>query len=313
MTLDPQAQALLDKAAANPGPPVTSLPMQQVRQAMIDKFTTPAADKEAVYQIADRLIPCPTHNIPIRIYMPVGGQSLPILVFFHGGGWALQTLDTYDDICRHLANCAGCILVSVGYRLAPEHKFPAGLEDAYTATQWVANNAAAINGDPARIAVGGDSAGGNFAAAVALLARDRGGPPLRCQLLITPALDYWTPGTASYIEEGTGYELTRDLMIWLWNLYLPDNADVNNPYICPLRASNLTYLPPALVITARHDPLRDEGEQYVERLKSAGVAVHLSCYEGMMHAFINYLRDLDKGRECLDECARYLRVAFRMT
>jgi acetyl esterase len=312
MPLDPQAQRLLDAAAASGLPPVHLLPVPEARARMIAAFVTGVAP-EPVHDIRNGSIPGPGGDLPIRVYTPAPQSSLPVFVFFHGGGWTLNNLDTHDGICRSIANMAQCIVVAVDYRLSPEHKFPIPVEDAYVATQWVVNNATKINADPARVAVGGDSSGGNQAAAVALLSRDRGGPNIVYQVLVYPVTDYYLPGTPSYEEHGTGYSLTRDAMIWFWNNYLPIGADPSNPYISPLRAQDLRHLPPSLILTGEFDPLRDEGEQFAAKLREAGISVRLTRYEGMMHGFLLQFRTMDRGRLALAEIADGLRAAFGVT
>lgn len=309
MPLGPQAQALLEQMAASGAPPLSAQSVAEARQALL-AFAQLGGDPESVNHVEDRKLPGPDAGIPVRIYTPAGSGPFPVLVYFHGGGWVLCDLETHDPVCRSLANAARCIVVSVDYRLAPEHKFPAALDDCYAATQWVMNNATLINGDPTRVAVGGDSAGGNLAASVALMARDRGGPAIIFQLLVYPVTDYYTPGTPSYQQNADGYFLTRDDMVWFWNHYLNGEADAANPYACPLRAASLADLPPALVITAEFDPLRDEGEIYAARLRAYGVAAELVRYDGMIHGFLSMAGVLDQGRNALAFAASRLRSAF---
>jgi acetyl esterase len=233
-----------------------------------------------------------------------------VLVYFHGGGWVLGDLESHDRVCRALANQAGCVVVSVDYRLAPEHVFPAGAEDCYAATKWVAENAASIGADGARLAVGGDSAGGNLAAVVSMMARDRGGPAINFQLLLYPVTDcaLATPSQKEFANDG--YVLSRADMEWFWKNYTDPIAEKNNPYACPLRAKDLSGLPPALVLTASHDPLRDEGERFAERLIAAGVKTTCTRYEGVTHGFVSFADGLDKGKEGQRQAADALRVAF---
>jgi len=247
-------------------------------------------------------------QIPARVYIPREGEDLPVLVFFHGGGWVLGDLDSVDSLCRSLANAADCVVVSVEYRLAPEHKFPAAVEDAYSATKWTANSATSFSGDPRRIAVGGDSAGGNLAAAVSLMARDKHGPPIVFQLLIYPATNH-AFDTTSYSDNAEGYWLSKDDMRWFWNHYLRDELDGRNPYASPSRAADLSSLPPAFVITAEFDPLKDEGEAYAARLRECGVLVKITRYDGMIHDFVN-IAELWQSRIAIDEAAAELRKAF---
>jgi acetyl esterase len=243
------------------------------------------------------------------VYTPAGSGPFPALVFFHGGGWVMGSVPGSDATCRSLANAAGCVIVSVEYRLAPEHKFPAAAEDCYAATRWAAENAGAIDVDPARIAVGGVSAGGNLAAVVPLMARDRGGPTLVHQLLVVPVIDR-DFSTASYRQNAEGYGLGRDAMIWYWNHYLRGDEDARNPYAAPLQATDLSGLPPATVLTAEYDPLRDEGAAYAHRLRGAGVPVQHTCYDGMIHAFFSMASVITKGRQAVDDAAAALRIAF---
>jgi acetyl esterase len=309
MPIDPQARQFLDQIAASGFPQLHEMPVPEARQAIL-AFAQMSASSVPVARVEDRTIPGPAGDIPVRIYTPEGRAPLPILVYLHGGGWVIGSLETHDPICRQLANGAGCVVVSVDYRLAPEHPYPAAAEDAYAAARGVHANAASLGGDPKRIAVGGDSAGGNLSAVVSLMARDRGGPPLVHQLLVYPVTD--APGpTASYRDNGRDYFLTTDMMQWFWNHYLGKDPGCRDAYACPLRARDLRGLPPALVITAELDPLRDEGEAYAARLREAGVPVTLSRYDGMIHGFFGMATILDKSRAALAEAAEALRVAFR--
>ena len=217
-------------------------------------------------------------RVPLRIYAPAGGGPFPILMYFHGGAFVMGDLDTEDDTCRVICRDVPCIVVSVGYRLAPEHEFPAASDDCLSATRWAFENAAELNGDPLRVVVAGQSAGGHLAAVTALRLRDDGGPRLCGQLLINAITDYHTPATPSGLEYARGYGLTRDDLVWGWNLYLRDASEAANPYVAPMRAPDLTGLPPALVITAECDPLCDEGERYAARLQEAGVPARVSRY-----------------------------------
>jgi acetyl esterase len=218
-------------------------------------------------------------------------------------------LETADGTARRLTAQADCVVVSVDYRLAPEARFPAAPEDCYAVTQWVAGNAGSINADPGKIAVGGDSSGGNLAAVVSLMARDRGGPSLAFQLLIYPVIarDF---DTGSYRQNAEGYGLTGDAMKWYWDLYLANDADASNPYVAPLLARDLSGLPPALVITAEFDPLRDEGEAYAQSLQAAGVTTKRSRYDGMIHGFFGMPAFIDRGRIAVDEASSALKAAF---
>ncbi len=309
MPLDPQAQQVLDQLAALGLPPNH---LVSPAQARINMKSRPRAAGPEVANVQDRLIPGPGVEIPVRIYTPTGTGPFPILVWFHGGGWVVGDLETADPTARHLTVGAGCVVVSVDYRLAPETKFPGPADDCYAATIWAAQHAARIDGDAERIAVGGDSAGGNLAAAVALMARDRGGPSLVFQLLVYPvtARDF---DTSSYQQNADGYGLSRDSMQWYWDHYLQNHADASHPYAAPLVAQNLKGLPPALVITAEYDPLRDEGEAYAKRLQAAGVPTTCTRYDGMIHGFFGMSAVLDKGKQAVAEACAALRQAFAAT
>jgi len=284
MPLDPEIKAVLDMAADLP--PLTGGTPAQARAQFETLITAMRGGTavEPVGKVADRAIPGPGGSIPIRVYAPADAGPFPLLMFFHGGGWVLGDLESHDALCRMLTNQARCVAVSVDYRLAPEAKFPAAAEDCYAATKWAAANAGAIDADSSRLAIAGDSAGGNLAAVVALMARDRGGPRLVYQLLIYPAIDP-ASDAPSQRENATGYLLTHADMVWFWGHYLDGPRDVANPYANPLKAKSLSGLPPAMVITAGFDPLRDEGEDYAAALKEAGVPTTLKRYDGATHGF----------------------------
>jgi acetyl esterase len=307
MPLDPQARQLLDSIAQANLPPISSLSPAQARQQMI-AASAAVGEPEAVDSIEDRAIPGSGGEIPIRIYKPQG-ERLPIVVYYHGGGWVLGNLETHDGYCRALANASNAIVVSVDYRLAPEHKFPAAAEDAFDATRWVSENAGTIGGRSGPLAVAGDSAGGNLAAAVPLMARDRGGPSIGCQVLIYPITDH-NLDTTSYQDFANDHLLTRDSMIWFWDQYCESDTDRNHAYLSPLRAEDLQGLPSALVMTAGYDPLCDEGEAYAEKLRQAGVAVALTRYDGMIHGFTRRFDLLDKAHEALNEVADAIKSAL---
>ena len=308
MPLDPQAKAVLDQFASMGGPQLHEMSVAQARELILGMVAL-AGEPESIARIENRTVPGPAGQIPVRIYTPVGTAPFPVLVYFHGGGWVIGNLDTHDGICRSLANRVGCLIVSVDYRLAPEHRFPAAPEDCYAATRWLAEHAGSLGGDKGRIAVGGDSAGGNLAAVVALMARDRGGPKLAFQLLVYPATDTDFE-TRSYRENSEGYFLTRADMVWFWNHYAPRDEDRRNPYAAPLRAASLRGLPPALVITAEFDPLCDDGNAYAARLREDGVPVRLSQQDGLIHGFFQMGAVIDRGRASVDEASRALKDAF---
>nr|BBH87331.1 putative lipase/esterase [Thermosporothrix sp. COM3] len=305
MPVDPQVQALLDQMEALEVPPLETLPVETARAAI-----RTLAGERVVGRVEDREIAGPAGKIRIRIYTPEGKGPFPVLVFAHGGGWVYGSIESHDALCRELTHAANCITLSVGYRLAPEHPYPAALEDCYVATCWAEEHASSFNGDPERIAVGGDSAGGNLAAVVALMARDRSTPKLSYQLLIYPVTDHYSRSKPSYEENGEGYFVTKKHMIWCWDLYLSGKEEARQPYASPLLAQDLSGLPPALVITAEYDPLRDEGEFYAGRMQEAGVPVILKRYDGMIHGFVGMYDVLDGGKQALADLAAGLRVAF---
>ncbi len=307
MALDPQAKMVLDQMQAAGVPDLSDLEPAAAR--VLFEQMRPPIEPEPVAAVENRSIDGPGGAIPVRIYSPAGNGPRPALVYFHGGGFVIGSLETHDHTCRALANAARCVVVAVDYRLAPESKFPAALDDCYAATSWVAENGLAIGVDPSRIAVGGDSAGGNLAAVVALLARERGGPRLAFQLLVYPATDA-ACDTASCRENAEGYLLTRRTMLWFWDNYLADPADGRSPLASPLRAEKLDGLPPALIITAEYDPLRDEGEAYAERLREAGVPVECARYAGMFHGFFGMEHWIDRGKEALAQAGGALQTAF---
>jgi len=314
MALDPKVRELLDLSAD--APPIGTVPVEVMRAeapSQMAAWFRMGLVSLPVAAVEDMVIPGPAGELPVRVYTPEDQGPFPVVVFFHGGGWVLGNLDTHDPMCRALCSGAGCVVVSVDYRLAPEHRFPAASDDALAATRWVAAHATEIGGDPARIAVAGDSAGGNLAAVTALRIRDDGGPAPRGQLLIYPGLGYPSPPTPSYIENGEGYGMTRESAVWFWDQYLGDASRAANPLASPLLAPNLRGLPPALIITAEYDVLRDEGERYAERLRAAGVPVRLSCYDGVHHRFAELIGILDQAWQARDEMRAWLRETLATT
>jgi acetyl esterase len=309
MALDPQVAAMRAARAEAGAAPLYTLTLAQARAADLADIRAAAGDPEPVGAVAERTIPGPGGDLVIRIYRPDRPGPLPALLYFFGGGWVLGTIDTSDAICRSLTNTAGCATISVGYRLAPEHKFPAAVDDCFAAVRWVASHAAELGLDPARIAVGGDSAGGNLAAAVTLLARDHGGPALVHQLLVYPNTDY-RADTASRRENTDPLLFNQTSVGWYWGHYLAADADGEHPLASPLRATDHSGLPPATVLTAEYDPLRDEGEQYAAALMAAGVPVELTRYAGMVHGFFAMAGVLDTSTRALAHAAARLRAAF---
>jgi len=305
MPLDPQVKQILDEAEALRLPAYQDLSPPEARKQMLD-LTAPVDPLLTVDRVENRRIHGPAGEIPLRLYYPARDPPYAVVVYFHGGGWVIGNLDTHHGLCHAFAKTSGCLVVSVDYRLAPEHRHPAAVEDAYAATSWVAANTAALQADPERMAVAGDSAGGHLAAVVALMARDRRGPRLDLQILIYPITDF-NLDTSSYLNNADGYMLTRDLMRWFWNHYLETEKFADHPYVCPLRAKDLAGLAPALVITAEYDPLCDEGEAYAQKLRQAGVKVKYIRYGGMIHGFLRMTSRLDKAKEALEEVAGVLK------
>lgn len=285
MPLAPEIAKLL--LGFNALPPMHKLPIAQLRQT---RERIGATDVQPVGNVVDREIPGPGGAIPLRLYAPEGDAgNLPLLMFFHGGGFVFGSVDGYyDHVCRVLCAHARCRVVSVAYRLAPDHKFPAASDDCLAALRWAVQHGTELGIDTARVFVAGGSAGANLAAVTALRARDTGGPALCGQILFYPLTDYHEPPTASMLAFANGYYLTRADVVWFWAQYLRDAADTRNPYAVPLQAQTLAKLPPALVITAEYDPLRDEGERYAQRLRDDGVPVTLTRYDGMIHGFLAF-------------------------
>jgi acetyl esterase len=295
-----------DERAAAGATPLYEMSLAQARAEDLAAIRAGGGDVEPVHRVTDRALPGPDGELPVRIYRPDRDGPLGTLVYFFGGGWTLGSIETADGVCRALANAAGCQVVTPGYRLAPEHPFPAAVHDCLAALEWVAAEAGALGVDPGRIAVGGDSAGGNLAAAVSLLARERGGPRLAAQLLVYPNTCYHAD-TESLRDNDDRWLFNRHSVDWYWRNYLSTPDDGRDPLVSPLLADDLGGLPPALVITAEFDPLRDEGERYAHRLRESGVPVELSRYDGMAHGFFTMSGVLADARRAVREAAEYLR------
>jgi acetyl esterase/lipase len=310
--LHPQVQAVLDTLARmNLAPPHT-IPVDQARAQFMRSRALYVAPAQAVASVADRAIPGPAGDIPIRVYRPTGsepGALLPALVFFHGGGWVFGDLESHDSLCRELCNLAGCAVVAVAYRVAPENKFPAAVEDAVAAVRYVAANGKELAIDSTRLAAAGDSAGGTLAAVAVLTFRDTGAPRLRLQVLIYPVTDM-ALDSPSYTRIPTGYTLPRERMLFFREAYLRGPEDIADWRASPLKARDLSNLPPALILTAAQDPLVDEGKSYGDRLAAAGVPVTYSCYEGMVHGFLTMAGAVDAGHTGIAEIAAALARAF---
>jgi acetyl esterase len=307
MPVDPCFAPILDAIAQMPPPPPDADPVAAARAGTDAMFVHPSAPDVEVDTVA---IPGPGGDIPARVYRPHGATpGLPVLVYFHGGGFVAGGLASHDGTARELTANADCITVSIDYRLAPEHPYPAGLDDCCAALQWVAKNAADLGGDGARLAIGGDSAGGNLCAAVAIRNRDDNGPELALQLLVYPVIDPACT-TRSMTTNAVGYMLTADSMRWMWATYLAGHDPSGDTGAAPQHASSLAGLPPALVITAEFDPLRDEGEEYARAMAGAGVPVTCSRYAGQIHGFFSMYALAPAARVATAEAVRTLRRAF---
>jgi acetyl esterase len=309
--LDPQIQALRERHARGGGAPLYTLSVDEARAADLAAIRASAGSPRPLYEVTDRRLPGPGGDLPVRLYRPSGERPMPALLYYFGGGWTLGSIDTADAVCRTLAEETGCLVVTVGYRLAPEHPFPAAVQDSYAALRWVAARAGELGADPARLAVGGDSAGGNLAAAVTLLARDDGDIRLAGQLLVYPNTDQLADDD-SMRANADPWLFNHHSVAWYARHYLAAPQDASNPLASPLRADDLSGLPPALVITAEYDPLRDQGEAYARRLAEAGVPVELSRYPGMAHGFFTMAGAVDAARSANLQAALHLRRCFRL-
>ncbi len=307
MPLHPQMKAYIELMAASRAVPMESLTPQEARK-MVNLAPRPPSPEPA--KVEDRKIPGPHGEIPIRITWPAGKGPFPVFVWFHGGGWVIGSIELTDHLVRHFSHNVQCVGVSVDYRLAPEHKFPCAIDDCYAATKWVHDNAKALNVNPAKIAVGGDSAGGNLSACVALMARDKGAPKLVHQACIYPVIDRNFNRT-SYVDNAAGPVLTKGMMEWFWKLYLRNDKDAYHPYVAPLHAADLRNLAPATVITAEYDPLRDEGAAYAKKLQQFGVPVDYKCYDGVTHGFVSMWPAVDIGKDGVKHVSENLKKAFK--
>lgn len=304
----PEVQDVLSAASDAKVPPAPAKSVKSAREATNAFFSEfPSEDVDNIQEFEN---PGPAEPIPVRLYEPADAGPNPILVFFHGGGWMFCNLDTHDNVCAALTNRAECLVLSVDYRLAPEHPFPAALDDGYAAVEWVERFGPDIGADTDRIAVGGDSTGGNLAAAVSLLARERSGPELVHQLLLIPVLNY-SFDTESYTENAEGYLLSRAAMQYFWDQYLEREIDGHNPFASPLRAETFADLPATTIMTAGFDPLRDEGLAFADALASDGVPVKRLHYPAMVHGFINRPHMWERADEALTEAAKKVTFCLR--
>lgn len=306
MPLVPEYEAMFAALAAEPGPKISELSPTEGREMY--RAMRPLNEALPVGSVEDRTITTDAADIPVRIYRPEGDGPFPIVMNFHGGGWVIGDLDTADAVCRSVCRAAKSIVISVDYRLAPEHPYPAAVEDAYAATCWAAEHAAELGGS-GRLAVMGESAGGNLAAVVAQKARDENGPQIDFQLLAYPVVDH-DLNRISYSENGQGYLLETETMVWFWDAYCPDPSRRAEPAASPLLASSLADLPPALILTAEFDPLRDEGHAYADALATAGVAAEAICFEGLVHDFLATAELIPGSRAAFDQAMARLTAAL---
>jgi acetyl esterase len=313
MALDPQVQEVITLVIKSGRPAYNTLSPKDARQLFRETRPASTPTPPEIGAVKHVTADGPGGPLPLRVYRPAGvasGTALPALVFYHGGGWVIGDLDTHDVQCRQITAEAGIVVVAVDYRLAPEHKFPAAVDDAWAATRWIVAHGSELGVDPRRIAVGGDSAGGNLAAVVALLARDAGNTPaIALQVLVYPVTDL-AGESKSYGDFADGYLLTRDSMRWFKNHYLKSSSDADDWRASPLRASSLAGLPPALIVTAGFDPLRDEGAAYAARMTEAGGRVDYVCYGGMIHGFMPMGKLIDTGNRAISHVAASLRQAL---
>jgi acetyl esterase len=315
MPLDPQIELMRTARMHADAPQLYTLSVADARAADLESIRAGGGEPERVHEVYEREIPGPETPLTVRLYRPEGYRPegagpMPVLLYFFGGGWTLGSIDTSDGVCRRLANAVPCTVVTVGYRLAPEWRFPAAVEDCFAATRWVAEHAGELGVDAGRMCVAGDSAGGNLAAAVTLLARDRGGVALAGQVLVYPNTDY-ASDTPSLRENTDPWLFNATSVGWYWSHYLGSEEDGAHPLASPLRAETHRGLPPALVITAEYDPLRDQAEQYAQRLAASGVPTRLRRYDGMVHGFFTMLGTVDAARLALAEAAAHLRGCFQ--
>jgi acetyl esterase len=308
--LDPQSRGLLDQMAASGQPPLHQLPPDIARQAIDAVGKQLGGPPESVAVVRDLTIPGPGGPIAGRLYIPIQGPPPPVVIYFHGGGFVVGSVEGWDSVLRALANASGCAVVSVDYRLAPEHPFPAAVDDAYATLEWVAREAASLGIDGSRIAVAGDSAGGNLAAVVSLLARDRNGPKIALQLLVYPAVaEFSRSKHASYEKYGENHFIDKDMIRWFGEQYVPPNSK-GDWRIEPLHADSLRDLPPAHVIVAECDPLADEGALYADRLRAEGGTATFVSYPGMLHGFFTFPAVFDQGRQAISDAGAVLREAL---
>jgi acetyl esterase len=307
MGLNPKIKAFLEEVNAQPISLENVSPEQFRSQARMQSD----GPKQEVAKVEDQTIDLKDRSVPIRIYRSED-KTQPALVFYHGGGWVVGSIESHDATCRELANLAACTVISVDYRLAPEHRFPAAVEDAYDAFQWIADHAEALGIAGSKLAVGGDSAGGNLATVVCLLAEERGGQKPVFQLLLYPSTGYVGEEPASLNENAEGYLLSKNLMTWFRSHYYRTEADRLHPHAAPIHSELLHTLPPAAILTAQFDPLRDEAQAFAAKLQQEGIDVFVRNYEGLIHGFAGFSAHVEEAREAMEEGAAKLKQALHV-
>jgi len=308
MPLHPQVEGLLTQMGSSGLKPIHEMSPEESRVTFDAVFATLPPSQQKVASAKDRSVPTPGGSVTVRVYTPEGKGPFPVMAYFHGGGWVFGNVNTHDGVCRELCGAVGMVVVSVDYSLSPENKYPVASDECLAVARWIAANAAELNADASRIAVGGDSAGGNLAAVTAQRLRDEKGPKLAAQLLIYPVTRTDGEKSQSMIDNARGYFLEEASMSYFLNHYLQSPADAKQPGASPLLAKDFSGLPPALVLTCEFDPLRDEGEEYGRKLKAAGVPVTISRYDGAIHGTWNFFGVLDLGRDMHAEAARWLKA-----
>jgi acetyl esterase len=308
--LDPKAREFLDYVASLNLPPPETIPLAEMRARYEETFTRLGGPGVDVGSVRDLDVPGPQGPIPVRVYTPHAASGpRPLFVFFHGGGWVNGSRDSYDAVCRLITRESGCVVASVDYRRAPEHPAPEPFEDCYAATVWLAQHGAELGAETSRLGVGGDSAGGNLAAAVAVKARDTGTPRIAHQMLVYPAVTH-DQSSASYVAYKDGHFLTADRIAFYYTCFVPRPELAESPYVLPDRSPTLRGLPPATIILAECDPLRDQGIAYAERLRADGVQADVHVYEGMIHAFFSFMALFEQGRAAVAEAGQAVGTAL---
>ncbi|MBM86783.1 MAG: hypothetical protein CMQ41_00230 [Gammaproteobacteria bacterium] len=310
MTLDPQAEILLESIKESGARPFNAYSAQEARKIYDQASELVRGTPPEPFSIEEIVIPGSDGPILAWIYKPSADSNLPTLIYYHGGGYTIGSLKSHDCVCRGICVEAQCIVISIDYRLAPEHKYPAAVQDAWDAAKWVVEHAHTLSVDPKNIAIGGDSAGGNLTAVVSLLAKAAKNPRFVFQLLIYPCTDM-TCSFESHKKFGEGYRLTNELIDWFYDHYFSQNDDITHWKASPLNAKDFSDLPPAFMISAGYDPLQDENKAYAEKLKNAGVAIKHSHYGGMIHGFLTMPGKIDKAKEGISECASELKIIFK--